>query len=169
MGTTTQPDTHDLIVGIDLGTTNSLVAAFVDNKPIVLGNEEEQITPSVVRYEDECVVVGRDARDRAVEFPKQTITSIKRLMGRSLADAKDDAAYLSYDIAEGQNNTARAVLPGGKTVSPQEVSAEILKALRDKASAALGREVSKAVVTVPAYFDDAQRQATRDAGRLAGS
>lgn len=168
MGTTTQPDTHDLIVGIDLGTTNSLVAAFVDNKPIVLGNDEEQITPSVVRYENERVVVGRDARDRAVEFPKQTITSIKRLMGRSLADAKDDAAYLSYDIAEGQNNTARAVLPGGKAVSPQEVSAEILKALRDKASAALGREVSKAVVTVPAYFDDAQRQATRDAGRLAG-
>ncbi len=168
MGTTTQPDTHDLIVGIDLGTTNSLVAAFVDNKPIVLGSEDEQITPSVVRYEDERVVVGRDARDRAVEFPKQTITSIKRLMGRSLADAQDDAAYLSYDIAEGQNNTARAVLPSGKAVSPQEVSAEILKALRDKASSALGREVSKAVVTVPAYFDDAQRQATRDAGRLAG-
>ena len=163
-----QQDNTDIIVGIDLGTTNSLVAAFIDNEPRVLGDGDEQIMPSVVRYEDDSTVVGREARDRAVEFPKQTISSIKRLMGRALSDAADDAAYLSYDIAEGPNATARAVLPNGRAVSPQEVSAEILKALKERASDALGRDVSKAVVTVPAYFDDAQRQATRDAGRLAG-
>ena len=156
------------IVGIDLGTTNSLVAVYADNKPRVLGVEGEQIMPSVVRYEEHGVVVGNDARSRAVEFPKHTITSIKRLMGRSLTDAKDDAEFLSYDITEGPNATARAMLPGGKLVSPQEVSAEILLALKDRASKSLGVEVTKAVVTVPAYFDDAQRQATRDAGRLAG-
>jgi molecular chaperone DnaK len=168
MAKTTQLNNQDVIIGIDLGTTNSLVAVFTDNKPRVLGSDSEQIMPSVVRYEDARVVVGQDARDRAVEFPKHTISSIKRLMGRSLTDAKDDAAYLIYDLAEGPNATARAVLPSGKTVSPQEVSAEILRALKVRASKSLGFDVSKAVVTVPAYFDDAQRQATRDAGRLAG-
>ncbi|PHQ82411.1 MAG: molecular chaperone DnaK [Phycisphaera sp.] len=156
------------IVGIDLGTTNSLVAFFANNQPRVLGDESEQIVPSVVRYEDNRVVVGHDARSRAVEFPKSTISSIKRLMGRSLEDAAGDAEFLSYDIVDGPNNTARAKLPSGRVISPQEVSAEILRDLKRRASESLGIEVSRAVVTVPAYFDDAQRQATRDAGRLAG-
>ncbi|GAB5497122.1 MAG: molecular chaperone DnaK [Phycisphaerales bacterium] len=160
--------TAEPIVGIDLGTTNSLVAFYDERGPRVLGDEAQQIVPSVVRYESDSVVVGRDARDRAVEFPRNTISSVKRLMGRSLADASGDTEYLSYEVVEGPGNTARAKLPDGRIVSPQEVSAEILSALKERASTALGAEVKKAVVTVPAYFDDAQRQATRDAGRLAG-
>lgn len=160
--------TPEPIVGIDLGTTNSLVAYFDEHGPRILGEEAEQIVPSVVRYENDRVVVGRAARDRAVEFPQRTISSVKRLMGRSLADASGDTEYLSYEVVEGPGNTARAELPDGRVVSPQEVSAEILGALKERATTVLGAEVKKAVVTVPAYFDDAQRQATRDAGRLAG-
>ncbi len=149
--------------------------------------------PSVVRYEEGLAegadnagegqggagraarfrtVVGWDARERAAEFPATTVGSVKRLMGRSIADAAADVAYLSYRVVEGPNNTGRVAVPLGdgaeQVVSPQEVSAEILGALKRQASAALGVEVKKAVVTVPAYFDDAQRQATRDAGRIAG-
>ena len=158
---------RDVIVGIDLGTTNSLVAVLDEGGPRVLG--DDAIVPSAVRYgADGSVVVGREARQRAVEFPRETITSAKRLMGRSLADVREEAEQLPYDVVEGEGHTARVRLPNGKVVSPQEVSAEILRYLKAKASEALGFEVKKAVVTVPAYFDDAQRQATRDAGRLAG-
>jgi len=161
------PAARDVIVGIDLGTTNSLVAVLDEGGPRVLG--EDAIVPSAVRYEsDGSVVVGREARERAVEFPRETITSAKRLMGRSLADVREETEQLPYDVVEGEGHTARVRLPSGKVVSPQEVSAEILRHLKTKASETLGFEVKKAVVTVPAYFDDAQRQATRDAGRLAG-
>ena len=125
--------TAEPIVGIDLGTTNSLVAYFDERGPRVLGDEAQQIVPSVVRYEGDNVVVGRDARDRAVEFPQNTISSVKRLMGRSLADASGDTEYLSYEVVEGPGNTARAKLPDGRIVSPQEVSAEILSALKERA------------------------------------
>src|SRR5690606_23182345 len=105
------------------------------------------------------------------EFPATTVSSVKRLMGRSRADAAEDLPYLSYRVVEGPHQTARVALPigGGEVVvSPQEVSAAVLRALKERASAALGVEVRKAVVTVPAYFDHAQREATRDAGRIAG-
>ncbi len=160
---------RDVIVGIDLGTTNSLVAVLDETGPRVLGEGDDTIVPSAVRYQDDgSVVVGREARERAVEFPRETITSAKRLMGRSIKDVRQEADELPYDLVEGEGQTARVQLPGGRVVSPQEVSAEILRHLKAKASAVLGFEVKKAVVTVPAYFDDAQRQATRDAGRLAG-
>lgn len=165
----------DPIVGIDLGTTNSLVAYHDRRGPRILApSDDEAIVPSAVRYNaDGSVTVGAAARDEAVLHPKRTVTSAKRLMGRSLDDARDDLAMLPYDIEAGEHNTARIRLPGeggapGRLVTPQEVSGEILRVLRDRASAVLGTPVRRAVVTVPAYFDDAQRQATRDAGRIAG-
>lgn len=130
--------------------------------------------PSVVRFDDRGVVerVGHEAKRDAERFPTRTISSVKRLMGRSIKDASDDLAVLPFTVVEGPGNTARVRLPladgSSKVVSPQEVSAAVLRALRERARAALGVEIQKAVITVPAYFDDAQRQATRDAARLAG-
>ncbi|MEM1423799.1 MAG: Hsp70 family protein, partial [Planctomycetota bacterium] len=110
------------------------------------------------------------ARERAVEFAERTVSSVKRLMGRSVADAGDDLGFLPYEVVEGEHETARVRIGGGGGVeiTPQEVSARVLMALRERAEAALGTPCSRAVITVPAYFDDAQRQATRDAARLAG-
>ena len=163
---------HDPIIGIDLGTTNSLVAFADAQGARVLGDEGEQIMPSVVRVEpDGSVVVGQSAADGIVEFPDRTINSIKRLMGRSIEDTKEDLKYLGYEVIAGEHETARVRImtdAGEKILSAQEVSASILKALKERAENELGTKVSKAVVTVPAYFDDAQRQATRDSGRLAG-
>lgn len=166
---------REVIVGIDLGTTNSLVAWCDESGPRVLGEGDAAMLPSgmlpsVVRFSADgqtVEAVGAEARAHAVEFPRRTVASAKRLMGRSAADAAGDAGFLPYEIVEGEHETARISI-GGRLISPQEVSARILGALRDQASAALGAPVRKAVVTVPAYFDDAQRQATRDAGRLAG-
>ncbi len=156
------------IVGIDLGTTNSLVAICDEKGPRIISDDQGRaLLPSVVRY-DSTPSVGHDARIHAAEFPKTTIASVKRLMGRSRADAAADPPYLSYDVIEGDHNTARIQLPDGRILSPQEVSAVILKTLREQASRALGEPITQAVITVPAYFDDAQRQATRDAGRIAG-
>lgn len=167
------------IVGIDLGTTNSLVGIADERGPRILGEAAGALIPSVVRYDPDPTApaglraeVGREARERAVELPERTVTSIKRLMGRSLADASADLPYLSYAVVGGPHDTARAriALPDGTTrdLSPEEVSADILRHLKALAEAELGGPVGKAVVTVPAYFDDAQRQATRHAGRLAG-
>jgi molecular chaperone DnaK (HSP70) len=173
-------DDRAVIVGIDLGTTNSLVAVADERGPRVLTvGDQSPLVPSVVRYEEDPAsptglrtVVGADAKDRAVEFPRTTILSVKRLMGRSLADAAADLPYLSYEVIEGEHATARPAVPlsdgSARAFTPQEVSAEILRALKARAEAALQHPVRRAVVTVPAYFDDAQRQATRDAGRLAG-
>ena len=173
------PEPSGTIIGIDLGTTHSL-AAFADAKgPRILGDNASAsgLVPSVVRYEPQPdgtlrAVVGLDARERAVEFPQHTIASVKRLMGRSLADAAGDAPYLPYAIVQGPRDMAAVAIPmpdgSARVLTPQEVSAQILRAVKDKAEQALGAPVHKAVVTVPAYFDDAQRQATRDAGRLAG-
>lgn len=170
------------ILGIDLGTTNSLVAVAgfgPDSRPRIIPDAAgRHMLPSVVRFNpDGSTTIGHAAREQAVLHPLATISSVKRLMGRSLADAAADLAYLSFKVVEGPNRTARVELPAQSRaekppvphiVSPQEVSALILRELRDQASIALGVECTRAVVTVPAYFDDAQRQATRDAGRLAG-
>ena len=162
------------IVGIDLGTTNSLIAVCDARGPRTLGGASDagDMVPSVVRFEpDGSSVVGHDARARAVEFPRTTVASIKRLMGRSLGEVADDAAALSYPVVEGEHNTARVRLEldgGERIVSPQEVSALILGELKRVGESDLNQPVRRAVVTVPAYFDDAQRQATKDAGRLAG-
>ncbi|MEM7625079.1 MAG: Hsp70 family protein [Planctomycetota bacterium] len=184
--------TVEPIVGIDLGTTNSLVAHCTEAGPVILESPEgERSLPSVVRLLAaagggyEVAALGRDARAHAREFPTTTLHSVKRLMGRGVADLGDDLAYLPYAVVEGPHATARVALPPREhplgdpgapepeadpsaTVTPQEISAIILRELKRWADAALGRDVIKAVVTVPAYFDDAQRQATRDAGRLAG-
>lgn len=168
------------IVGIDLGTTNSLVAVAnwpagaAGAAPRILPDEQgRNMLPSVVRFDSrgQAIEIGHEAKRHAVAHPLSTVSSVKRLMGRSIADAAADVAYLSFKVVEGAQNTARIELPvegGVKIISPQEVSAFILRRLKEQASKALGVEVRRAVVTVPAYFDDAQRQATRDAGRLAG-
>ncbi|MDX9911691.1 MAG: Hsp70 family protein [Phycisphaerales bacterium] len=166
------------IVGIDLGTTNSLIAFCDERGPRILttpktsGPDADPILPSVVRYEpDGSIVIGYAAKDAQHDFPDRTISSVKRLMGRSLDDVAADLSFLAYGVVRGAGDTARVRLPpscGARVLSPQEVSAEILRALKRRAESALGAPVHRAVVTVPAYFDDAQRQATRDAGRLAG-
>ncbi|MCA9293819.1 MAG: Hsp70 family protein [Phycisphaerales bacterium] len=158
------------IVGIDLGTTNSLVAVCDEAGPRVIASPNgERMLPSVVRFGSDGRVeaIGAAARREAETHPYNTIASIKRLMGRGVDDARDDAAFLGYEIVEGPNKTARVRI-GEQLVSPQEVSAAILRELKHWAETALGHAVRDAVITVPAYFDDAQRQATRDAARLAG-
>ncbi len=161
---------NDPVVGIDLGTTNSLVAICDDNGPRVLAGEGGPMLPSVVRYSADgsaVEAVGEAARSSAALHPARTVASAKRLMGRALRDAEPDRPYLSYELVSGEHDTARLKI-GERVISPQEVSAVVLRALRERAEQALGVPVRRAVVTVPAYFDDAQRQATRDAARLAG-
>lgn len=172
-GTPPSVSAIDPIVGIDLGTTNSLVAILDASGPrVLLDDQGRTLLPSVVRYEPGGgVVVGAEAKARAPEFPRTTISSVKRLMGRSVRDAASDLNFLTYQIEAGERDTARVLVPletSTRALSPEEVSAEVLRALKARAEAALGRPISRAVVTVPAYFDDAQRQATRTAGRLAG-
>ncbi len=171
----TEPTTPDhatpCIIGIDLGTTNSLVAYCDAAGPRILPSPDGQrILPSVVRLSPdtgEAEAIGDEARRHAVEFPTQTIYSSKRLMGRAAADLGDEQGRLAYEVVEGEQDTAR-VKVGRHVLAPQQIAAMILTELRRWAEAALGHPVRKAVVTVPAYFDDAQRQATRDAGRIAG-
>ncbi len=161
-------------VGIDLGTTNSLVAIVDGGTPVCLTDErDDALVPSVVHYaEDGTVVVGAEARDRlATKFPRDTIASVKRFMGRGPRDAEATRQLTPYRFAPAGPNEGVirfSVTNGARAVTPLEVSAEILKALRARAEEALGGPLAGAVITVPAYFDDGQRQATRDAGRLAG-
>jgi molecular chaperone HscA len=160
-------------IGIDLGTTNSLVAIVDGGKPVCLRDEADQtILPSVVHYAaDGTVVVGAQAHDRlAPEFPRDTIASVKRFMGRGPADAEATRKLTPYQFAPpaGDGNVVRFAVAGGRAVTPMEVSAEILRVLKTRAEGELGGPLDGAVITVPAYFDDGQRQATRDAGRLAG-
>jgi len=152
------------VVGIDLGTTNSLVAYVGDGSPAVIG--DDPLVPSVVYYGNGAPVVGRAAQAHALTAPKLTLASVKRLIGRGLPDIESVRAMLPYDLV-GDDRAVRVKLDS-REVSPVEVSAEILKALKLRAEAALGGPIEGVVITVPAYFDDAQRQATRDAGRLAG-
>jgi molecular chaperone HscA len=156
------------VVGIDLGTTNSLVAHLVDASPQVIGGDGGPLVPSVVHYaKDGTIVVGRPAQAYALEAPRDTLASVKRLIGRGVRDLASVRAMLPYEL-EGDDRAVKLAVSGGRRVSPVEVSAEILRELRRRAEAALGGPIEGAVITVPAYFDDAQRQATRDAGRLAG-
>ncbi len=162
----------DPIVGIDLGTTNSLVAICDDAGPrVLLDAEGMALVPSVVRFGPASPIVGREARDSAVEFPRETIYSAKRLMGRSATELDDLARALPYAVVAGPRGLAsvEVVTEQGRTVvTPQEVAGHVLGTLKSIAERALGTTVRRAVVTVPAYFDDAQRQATRDAGRMVG-
>lgn len=166
-GLSAAPHEHRLAVGIDLGTTNSLVATVISGSPEVLPDEEgRRLFPSVVRFlADGSVETGWAALAHAEEDPENTIYSAKRLIGRGRADLKNLPA-LPYRIVDAAGGVAVETVLGPK--SPIEVSAEVLKALRERAEKRLGGELTGAVVTVPAYFDDAQRQATKDAARLAG-
>jgi molecular chaperone DnaK len=159
------------VIGIDLGTTNSCVAVMEAGEPAVIANVEGgRTTPSVVAFSKTGErLVGQVAKRQAVTNPDSTIYSIKRLMGRKFDDAEvaRDAKLLSYKVAKGTNGDA-AVEVGGRTYSPPEVSAMILQKLKADAEAYLGETVNEAVITVPAYFNDSQRQATKDAGTIAG-
>jgi molecular chaperone HscA len=163
-------------VGIDLGTTNSLVAMVQHGKPVALGDDAGEpgtvLLPSVVHYAaDGDVIVGAVARDVfAPAFPSDTIASAKRFMGRGPRDAEATRKLTPYLFVAGpeSDNVVRFAVAGARAVTPLEVSAEILRVLKARAEAALGAPLEGAVITVPAYFDDGQRQATRDAGRLAG-
>ncbi len=157
-------DNQDTVVGIDLGTTNSLVARMNLTKPEIIGG----IVPSIVSLPPEGdPIVGDEARQELIDHPDRSIYSVKRLMGRGVADVQDELKLFPFRIAEDSESVIRLVL-GEKTLTPPEVSALILRQLKKNAEEALGTPVTKAVITVPAYFNDAQRQATRDAGRIAG-
>ena len=156
------------IIGIDLGTTNSLAATVFDDGPEVIeASGESSITPSVLSWTDSGWLVGEKAQESSISNPENTIFSIKRLMGRSLKDLGNSINELPYQIVEAQRQLIKVKI-GEKEYTPQELSAEILKKVKMNAESVLGEPVKKAVITVPAYFDDAQRQATRDAARFAG-
>ncbi|WP_238017095.1 molecular chaperone DnaK [Dactylosporangium sp. AC04546] len=156
-------------VGIDLGTTNSVIAAFEGGHPTVVPNAEgSRTTPSVVAYTETGErLVGQLARRQAVLNPKGTIYSAKRFMGRRFGEVEEENRTVTYSVVEGPDGMARFEVRG-KHLSPEEVSAQVLRKLADDASKYLGEKVTEAVITVPAYFNDAQRQATKDAGRIAG-
>jgi molecular chaperone DnaK len=157
------------IIGIDLGTTNSVVAVMEGGDPVVIPNAEGgRTTPSVVAFtKDGERLVGQVAKRQAVTNPKQTIFSIKRLMGRRFSEVQEEVKRLPYKVVEGPNGLA-AVEIQGKRYTPPEISAMILQKMKQTAEDYLGHQVEKAVITVPAYFNDAQRQATKDAGKIAG-
>jgi molecular chaperone DnaK len=157
------------IIGIDLGTTNSVVAVMEGGDPVVIPNAEGgRTTPSVVAFtKDGERLVGQVAKRQAVTNPKQTIFSIKRLMGRRFSEVQEEVKRLPYKVVEGPNGLA-AVEIQGKRYSPPEISAMILQKMKQTAEDYLGHPVEKAVITVPAYFNDSQRQATKDAGKIAG-
>ena len=156
-------------VGIDLGTTNSVIAVWEAGEAKVIPNAEgARTTPSVVAFtEDGERLVGQLARRQSILNPKGTITSAKRFIGRSFDEVKDEAHAVTFDVVEGPNGEARFNIRG-KLYAPEEISAMVLRKLVDDASKFLGEKVTEAVITVPAYFNDAQRTATKDAGRIAG-
>ncbi len=166
-GESSAPHQHRLAAGIDLGTTNSLVATVRSGKVETLPDEEgSHLLPSVVRYTDDAVIVGEQARARATTDPLNTIASVKRLVGRGVADISSLGDRLPYSFQQTDSTVPRIETVAG-SVSPIEVSAEILKNLATRAEATLGGELDGVVITVPAYFDEAQRQATKDAAKLA--
>ena len=166
-GMSAAPHQHRLAVGIDLGTTNSLVATVRSGSAVCLPDSDGRATlPSVVRYLDGEVEVGKNALSAQKTDPLNTVSSAKRLIGRTLTDLAQEAQYLPYRFTPNERVVELNTRQGAKT--PIEVSAEILKALKLRAEETLGGDLVGAVITVPAYFDDAQRQATKDAARLAG-
>jgi molecular chaperone DnaK len=156
------------IIGIDLGTTNSCVAVIEGGEPVVIPNSEgARTTPSIAAFKDNEVLVGVSAKRQAVTNPKNTIFSAKRFMGHRYAEVKKEASAMPFEVKEGKEGRA-VISVNGKDMLPQEVSAKVLQKLKADAEAFLGTKVTKAVITVPAYFDDSQRQATKDAGEIAG-
>lgn len=162
---------NDLIVGIDLGTTNSLVAFMKEGSPVAVRDAQgnNALLPSVIHFtEDNQILVGQAAREKLISDPEHTIYSVKRLMGKSYLDLQQDHKYFGYQIIDEDQDRLVKIRVKDRFYTPIELSAEILKALKLRIEQALAQPVSKAVITVPAYFNDAQRQATRDAGKLAG-
>ncbi|WEK34826.1 MAG: molecular chaperone DnaK [Candidatus Pseudobacter hemicellulosilyticus] len=157
------------IIGIDLGTTNSCVAVMEGNEPVVIANDEgRRTTPSVVAFlKNGERKVGDPAKRQAITNPHNTIMSVKRFMGRRFDEVTEEISHWSYKMAKGDNNTVRIDIDG-RLYTPQELSAMILQKMKKTAEDYLGQEVNEAVITVPAYFNDAQRQATKEAGEIAG-
>jgi len=159
------------IIGIDLGTTNSCVSVMEGNEPVVIVNQEgKRTTPSVVAFTEDGKgerKIGDPAKRQAMANPTNTIASIKRFMGRNYEEVKNEIGEVTYNVIKGDNNTARVKI-GDRIFSPQELSAMVLQKLKKAAEDYLGHEVKEAVITVPAYFNDAQRQATKEAGEIAG-
>ena len=158
------------VVGIDLGTTNSLVAFMgADGPEVIRDDSGNALVPSIVFYDNEerRLLVGEAARERLITEPRKAIYSVKRFMGKGSADVKEDLDMVPFEVAEGSENVIRFQM-GERVFTPPEISAFILRDLRERASKFFGEEVTQAVITVPAYFNDSQRQATKDAGHLAG-
>ena len=169
-GNVAQPN-QEVIIGIDLGTTNSLVAWVKDGKPTVIKDKKDKyaLVPSVIHFSPEgTTLTGDQARAKLIEDPSHTIYSVKRLMGKSYKDVQEFERHFGYQIIDEDSESLVKIRVYDRFYTPIELSAEILKTLRKRVEEELGAPVSKAVVTVPAYFNDAQRQATRDAGKLAG-
>src|SRR5215218_3683882 len=156
-------------IGIDLGTTNSCVAVLEGGEPAVIPNAEGgRTTPSVVAFtKDAQRLVGAPARRQQVTNPQNTVSSIKRFMGRKFSEVNEEMKIVPYDVEQGANGDVR-VKAGDKEYAPPEISAMILQKLKADAEAYLGESVTEAVITVPAYFNNAQREATKDAGKIAG-
>ena len=158
------------VIGIDLGTTNSCIAIMDGSQPRVIENAEgARTTPSIVGFTDDERLVGQAAKRQAVTNPSNTVFAVKRLIGRRLGDAEveKDKKLVPYNIVDGGNGDAWVEVRGEK-YSPSQISAFILQKMKETAESYLGETVSQAVITVPAYFSDAQRQATKDAGKIAG-
>ena len=157
------------IIGIDLGTTNSCVSVMEGNEPVVVTNAEgKRTTPSIIAFiEGGERKVGEPAKRQAITNPTKTIYSIKRFMGSSFDEVKKETARVPYEVVKGDNNTPRVKIDD-RMYTPQEISAMTLQKMKKTAEDYLGAEVTGAVITVPAYFNDAQRQATKEAGEIAG-
>jgi len=157
------------IIGIDLGTTNSCVSVMEGNEPVVIPNAEgKRTTPSIIGFiEDGERKVGDPAKRQAVTNPTKTVYSIKRFMGNKFSDSKNEAGRVPYSVVKGDNDTPRVDIDG-RLYTPQEISAMVLQKMKKTAEDYLGQDVTEAVITVPAYFNDAQRQATKEAGEIAG-
>ena len=158
------------IIGIDLGTTNSCVAIMEAGKPKIIENSEgDRTTPSIVGYGEEETLVGQSAKRQAVTNPQNTLFAVKRLIGRQFDDdvVQRDIKMVPYTIAKADNGDAWVEVKGEK-IAPPQISAKVLGKMKKTAEDYLGEEVTEAVITVPAYFNDSQRQATKDAGRIAG-
>lgn len=157
------------VIGIDLGTTNSCVAVIEGGEPTVIPNSEgNRTTPSIVAFKDGETLVGVSAKRQAVTNPKNTIFSAKRFIGRRFDEIKKEAEQMPFSVVSGKKQGRAVIEVNGKEMLPQEVSAKVLQKLKADAEAYLGTTVDKAVITVPAYFDDSQRQATKEAGEIAG-
>ncbi len=157
------------IIGIDLGTTNSCVSVMEGNEPVVIPNSEgKRTTPSIVAFvEGGERKVGDPAKRQAITNPTKTVYSIKRFMGHTFDEVTKEITRVPYKVVKGDNNTPRVLIDDRK-FTPQEISAIILQKMKKTAEDYLGHEVTEAVITVPAYFNDAQRQATKEAGEIAG-